>query len=82
MRAEFISLIVAIILVGVEDDAILPWGFSIMDVVCDLSANIGRVFKSIRCSLSPVGTDGGVGMITSKSCGLVGMSQFRLFCRW
>ena len=49
-----------------------------MDGVCDLSANIVRVFKSIRRSLSPADTDGGCGMVTSKSCSLA-MSWFVCF---
>ena len=36
--------------------------------MCDLSPNVARVFKLIRRSLSPVGTHGGCGMVTSKSC--------------
>ena len=44
--------IVAIVLVCVADDAVLPRYFSFVDVLCDLSANIARVFKSIRRSLS------------------------------
>ena len=66
-RAQFLSVIVAIVSVCVEDDVVLPWYFSFMDVMCDLSANSARVFKSIRRSLSPVGTGGGCGMVTSKS---------------
>ena len=40
--------------------------------MCGLSANIARGFKLTRCSLSPVGTDGGYSMVTSKksSCSL------------
>ena len=57
--------------VCVADDVVLPWCFSFMDVMCDVSANIARVFKSIRGSLSPVVcTDGGCGMVTCKSCSL------------
>ena len=69
MRTYFLSVIVAIVSsVCVVDDVILPWYFSFMEVMCDLSANIARVFKSIRHSDSPVGTGGGCGMVTSKSC--------------
>ena len=61
----------------VPDDIILPWYFSFMNVMCDLSKNIARAFKLISHSLSPVGTDGGCCMVTSKkSDGLV-----RLFWR-
>ena len=50
------------------DDVVLPWYFSFMDMIRYLPANIARVPKLIRCSLSPVGSDGGCGMVTSKSC--------------
>ena len=58
--------------VCVTDDVVLPWYFSfVLDVMWDLSADIARVFKLTRGSLSPVGTDdGGCEMVTSKSCSL------------
>ena len=37
--------IAAMVSVCVADDVILPWYFSFMDVMCDLSANIAGVFK-------------------------------------
>ena len=52
----------------ITDDVVLPWYFSFMDMTHYLSANIARVFNLIRRSLSPVGSDGGCGMVTSKSC--------------
>ena len=64
-------MIVAIVLVCGADDIILPWYFSFMEVMCDLSASIASIFKSIRCSLSPVGTGGGCGIVTSKTCSFV-----------
>ncbi len=48
-------MIVAIVSICVADDVVLPWHFSFMDAMCDLSAKIARVFKLIRCSSSPVG---------------------------
>ena len=43
----------------------------IEELMCDLSAKVARwVFKLIRRSLSPVGTNGGCGMVTSNSCSL------------
>ena len=49
-----------------------------MDMMRDLSANIARVFKLIRRSLSPVGTDGGWGMVTPRSCSFA-MGRFVCF---
>ena len=64
-------LVIAAIVVCVPDGVVLPWYFSFVEVMCDnLSANIARVFKLIRHSLGPVGTDGGCGMVASKSCSL------------
>ena len=60
----------AIVAVCVADDVVLPWYFSLMDMMCDLSANIARVFNPIRPSLSPVGTDGGYRVVSFKSCSL------------
>ena len=55
----FPPVIVAIVSICVVDD-VVPWYFSFMDMMCNLSANIARAFKLIRSPfLSPVGTDGG-----------------------
>ena len=40
--------IVAIVSVCVADDIVLLWYFSFMDVMCDLLADITRIFKSSR----------------------------------
>ena len=58
MRAQLHLVIVAIAPVCAADDAALPWCFSFMDVMRDLSAKSARVFKLIRWSLSPAGADG------------------------
>ena len=69
---------------SVADDVVLPRYFSFIDVMCDLSANIARVFKSIRRSLSPVDTGGGCGMVTSKSksCRVSRWVGLFVICRW
>ena len=63
MRVWFLLVTVATVSVCVADGHfLLPWYFSFMDVMCNLSSNIARIIKSIRCSLSPVGADGGCGL--------------------
>ena len=54
MRALLRSVIVAIVSIYVADNVVLPWYFSFMDVMCDLSAKIANqvdqaVIESSRC---------------------------------
>ena len=49
-------IVVVIVLICVTDLVVLPLYFSFMDMMCDLSANIARVFKSL--SPEPLMVDG------------------------